>query len=344
MSVAPIPFATLWNDAPNEIKVAILKQASVDTLKSLLPFNQLRRFARRALRERVNDIIEDFHLDPALVLKMMDTTGTIISGSAALQAVSPRLNWKAGDVDFYCGVDVIDAVLLCFKRQSYEVVNTHPAPYAYKKFYTFGARNALPSNFEARFRANSCIENVFTLSHTPSALTINVIQSRSPASATPLAFFHSTLVMNFVSAGGVACAYPDLTLNSLGLMNFQSMPPVQHVHIRDVRAVDKYQSRGYLFVQGDEHDVTVDGIERGRTWDDPFTIKMCFRKHLKVLTGPNSTISWRTSFREYYNWGFREHAPEVLVEEDGRVVCYRNWVGPASLTMVSPPARARRIA
>ncbi|TEB18776.1 hypothetical protein FA13DRAFT_1803064 [Coprinellus micaceus] len=339
-----LPFASLWDDAPNEIKIAILKHAPLDTLKSLLPFHELKPLARQALIERVNDIMELFHLRPRVVLEMMESTGTVLSGSAALQVVSPSLSWKPSDLDFYCGFNDVQDVVYCFAGESYEVSMTFDAPYACKKFYTYAPASARPANFEARFCANSCIEKVYTLVHRESKLTINVIQSRSPASAAPLAFFHSTLVMNMVSANGVVCAYPDLTLNSKGLMNFQTMPPIQPVHLRDILAVDKYQQRGYSFVQGDDHDITVDGDERVRSWRDPWSSRMRFRSGAKVIQGANATLSWRTSFRQYFNWGIREHAPEVLVEEDQRLVCYRNWVGPAHLAMSSRPSRARRVA
>ncbi|TEB31094.1 hypothetical protein FA13DRAFT_1709940 [Coprinellus micaceus] len=319
-----LPFASLWDDAPNKIKIAILKHAPLDTLKSLLPLHELKPLARQALIERVNDIMELFHLRPQVVLEMMESTGTDLSGSAALQVVSPSLSWKPSDLDFYCGFNDVQDVVYCFAGESYEVSMTFDAPYACKKFYTYAPASARPANFEARFCANFCIEKVYTLVHQERKLTINIIQSRSPASAAPLAFFHSTLVMNMVSANGVVCAYPDLTLN--------------------LKAVDKYQQRGYSFVQGDDHDITVDGDERVRSWRDPWSSRMRFRSGAKVIQGANAILSWRTSFRQYFNWGIREHAPEVLVEEDQRLVCYRNWVGPAHLAMSSHPSRARSVA
>ncbi|TEB16196.1 hypothetical protein FA13DRAFT_1650826 [Coprinellus micaceus] len=149
---------------------------------------------------------------------MMRSTGAILSGSAALQVVSPSLSWKPSDLDFYCGFNDVQDVIYCFAGESYEVSMAFDAPYDCKKFYTYAPASARPTNFEARFRSNSCIQKVYTLVHRESEITINVIQSRSPASAAPLAFFHSTLVMNFVSADGVVCAYPDLTLSSQGML------------------------------------------------------------------------------------------------------------------------------
>ena len=128
------------------------------------------------------------------------------------------------------------------------------------------------------------------------------------------------------------------------MMNFQTMPPIQPIYLRDIQAIDKYQKRGYSFVQGDDHDSTVDGMERNRSWNDPWAARMQFPSGLDVVHGANATVAWRTSFRQYFNWGIREHAPELLVVEANGLVCYRNWVGPAYLSMSVRPGRARRIA
>jgi hypothetical protein len=121
----------------------------------------------------------------------------------------------------------------------------------------------------------------------------------------------------------------------IGLMNFQTMPPVQCIYARDIAAVTKYQDRGYHFVQGDDNDPTVDAQGRSRSWCDAYTLRMAFSANdRKTLTsGHNYRLIWRVGFREYFRGGFWEHAAECVVEETDIIICYRNWTGPACFTM-----------
>lgn len=92
---------------------------------------------------------------------------------------------------------------------------------------------------------------------TPSGLTVDVIRSPSGSPITPLRFFWSTLVMNFLTPQACVCGYPSATLQGVGIMK---RAPIRR---RDNAAKDKYISREFRFV-GEEHRDQVD------MWDHLF--------------------------------------------------------------------------
>jgi hypothetical protein len=154
---------------------------------------------------------------------MMRRYQTVLSGSAALRVVDAA-EWWPGDLDFYCPEHLLVEVIQWFRRQGYKVVHSMDQPYRARVFHNFGSgrrpprpESSLSLEFKARYSAESCMKKVYTLKHKRHRhLSINIIQSRSRSALAPLAFFHSSLVMNFISAEGVFSAYPSLTLNQQG--------------------------------------------------------------------------------------------------------------------------------
>lgn len=72
-------------------------------------------------------------------------------------------------------------------------------------------------------------------------LCFQIIQSIDQAADTPLAYFHSTIVMNFLAHDHIAVAYPKLTLNRAGILN----NTITNFHAFHIPAIAKYISRGY---------------------------------------------------------------------------------------------------
>ncbi|KIN97310.1 hypothetical protein M404DRAFT_160711, partial [Pisolithus tinctorius Marx 270] len=75
---------------------------------------------------------------------------------------------------------------------------------------------------------------------------IDVIVSRTSTAISPLFQFHSTAVMNFISADSIFCAYPNLTFHRRALIN--SLPVYNgSIGFKTMAALQKYASRGFDF-------------------------------------------------------------------------------------------------
>ncbi|TEB27296.1 hypothetical protein FA13DRAFT_1712673 [Coprinellus micaceus] len=304
------------------LKVKALSYLPLKDLEALSHSQQTRKLVRKGLKVRVHDTLLRFRLSPSKTLRMMRQTKTVISGSAALKVID-ACQWEANDVDFYCPKEEIRNVLSWFERHRYHVVHSC-------KSYSFttaahdpsGGRYTTPEVLFVQLNANNCIETVFTLRNELSGDKINVIQSRSSSAVAPIAFFHSTIVMNFISSDTVVCGYPSLTLRGQGLMNAQTMPPLRAVK-REVSAVAKYQRRGYTFIQGRNEDPTFnpDDPHRNRSWTDRHSLRMEFRGRNYRLrdhmgNGAVGDGEWKVSYREWYmENGFIEYPAQFLVEE-----------------------------
>ncbi|KAJ3531477.1 hypothetical protein NMY22_g8136 [Coprinellus aureogranulatus] len=124
------------------------------------------------------------------------------------------------------------------------------------------------------------IKTVFTLTHQVNGKKLNIIQSASSSPLVPIAFFHSTLVMNFVHADGLVCAYPDLTFNNIGLLSTYTMHPSNSgsiISTRLIGALLKYQERGFTLIEGERDDLHQAIRQKERTWSDSSSLHLCFR-------------------------------------------------------------------
>ncbi len=102
------------------------------------------------------------------------------------------------------------------------------------------------------------LRDVRTL-YTPSGRRVDVIRSPSTTPITPLRFFWSTAVINFVTPDAYVCGFPHATLSRLGVLK---QGPLGR---RDKLAIAKYEQRGYHFL-GQEWREMVD------TWDYFFLV------------------------------------------------------------------------
>ena len=74
-----------------------------------------------------------------------------------------------------------------------------------------------------------------------------VIVSKAPASIVPIFQYHSTVAMNFVSAKHIFCAYPELTLRGLSMIN----PGPFYCGCFDLMTMDelrKYNMCGFSYI------------------------------------------------------------------------------------------------
>ena len=158
--------------------------------------------------------------------KLADVDG-VVSGSAALHLLLPAAttNWTPSDLDLYVPRSGYSALESWIARQGYCISH-------------IGARNGntyLFSTMEQRLRFSNGVH------------TIEIIVSKTEAACAPIFHFHSTAVMNFVTANGIFCAYPKLTLAYLSMVN---PAPIYcdafQLHTMD--ALRKYENRGFTYV------------------------------------------------------------------------------------------------
>ena len=81
---------------------------------------------------------------------------------------------------------------------------------------------------------------------TPTGKHVDVIRSPTYSPVTPLRFFWSTLVMNFITPRACVCGFPSATMQRIGVLKQGLLRPRDHV------AIAKYRDeRGFYFV-GDQ--------------------------------------------------------------------------------------------
>ncbi|KAI6145046.1 hypothetical protein BKA82DRAFT_3928687, partial [Pisolithus tinctorius] len=75
--------------------------------------------------------------------------------------------------------------------------------------------------------------------------SIDVIVSSTVATMSPIFKFHSTTMMNFISADHIFCAYPALTLHLMSLVN---AGPIyfKPFGFRTMCTLEKYGVRGFV--------------------------------------------------------------------------------------------------
>ena len=81
---------------------------------------------------------------------------------------------------------------------------------------------------------------------TPTGRRVDVIRSPTGSPITPLRFFWSTLVMNFITPRACVCGYPSATLERVGVLK------QGRLRVRDKAAIAKYRDDRAFYFVGDE--------------------------------------------------------------------------------------------
>lgn len=168
-------------------------------LHALVALAQTHPYAEEAHYEldfRVKQTFEEWYLDGNATLLMLDSTDSVMSGSAALKICDP-MSWMPGDLDFYCPLGRLQQVRTFFSNLQYTRTDT-PNMSAQDPLYT----------------SKTLIHTVVIMEK--DGKHINIIESSVPSAIAPIFAFHSTLLMNVVTARGVLCFYPSMTLLGFG--------------------------------------------------------------------------------------------------------------------------------
>ncbi|KIK19910.1 hypothetical protein PISMIDRAFT_63470, partial [Pisolithus microcarpus 441] len=124
---------------------------------------------------------------------------TIILGSTALHILLPTHGtaWTPGDLDIY--------------------IPQSTSAHLLKKLVLEGFTSVSEVDMNKKGYSHCKLSCVFVL--TKGHLCINVLVSSTSAAISPILQFHSTTVMNFISADTIFSCYPSLTLRHLSMMN-----------------------------------------------------------------------------------------------------------------------------
>lgn len=203
----------IWNGLPSELQHKIVKHIPIRHLRTLQEIRPLevQHFGTSIVLPGLNDLVRAearrrvvmtyvrFRLAPDSLEAVMRETGMVLSGSAALEITTPG-NFTPQDLDFYCPQRAIETVMSYFVNEAGYIDETTPrdrADYA---------------------GLGTGIDTVMSLRHSGDpGLKLNVIQSTSMSPHAPILFFHSTVVMNFISCDGIASLYPCLTSQKKGM-------------------------------------------------------------------------------------------------------------------------------
>ncbi|KAI0705717.1 hypothetical protein C8Q76DRAFT_597440, partial [Earliella scabrosa] len=145
----------------------------------------------------------------------------IISGSVALQFFLEDEKWVPGDLDVY----VPDTTFLDFTAAIEDPRGLN---------FTHCPRDAERSHVDGEDGIRVVRRYVTTTGR-----NVDVIRSIVHSPVTPLRYFWSTLVTNFIFPDGCACGFPHATLSRRGLIKDGPLT------LKDRLAVAKYLERGF---------------------------------------------------------------------------------------------------
>ncbi|KAI6101386.1 hypothetical protein EDD16DRAFT_1486555 [Pisolithus croceorrhizus] len=147
-------------------------------------------------------------------MDILHACDAVISGSTALHILLLKqgTEWMPGDLDLYIPQMMLVPMVSCLMEEGYAMVTEcegEDMPYT-------------PTN------------GVHIVQLTNSKQRIDVIVSGTASALSLIFHFHSTAVMNFVSADTIFCTYPRLTLQQLSLVMRQVMMHWHHEHAGSV--------------------------------------------------------------------------------------------------------------
>lgn len=212
-------------DLPVELHFRIMEYSSLPDLEMLAAANTFfRSLVQQHVPQRMATLFNFFEIDPLQMLDVLNRTRSVVSGSAALVVLNPW-SFTPNDIDIYVSATrstlLIELLAARFEYFVDTTINTARAGYP----------------------PLSGITAIHTLKN--SRHVVQVIVTLSDNAVNALFRFHSTTVMNFVSAHGVYSAYPVLTSQQRGLRNHYELSRNGQSDEAIKSCLDKYEQRGY---------------------------------------------------------------------------------------------------
>jgi hypothetical protein len=204
-------------------------------------------------RKRLS-LFRPFFTDPLAFIRVLRRTKSIVSGSVALAFMVPAtsLGWSPSDMDIYVTESTVGTWIGYLNLCGYKLERP---------------RKDRSSTYTVRPE----IHEVVCLEHHVSGRRIDMIIAVNDL-RTPIFRYHSTIVMNCLSADGFFSAYPLLTASLRGVMNPSAMITLNIPPSHVAQCYRKYDQRGFFIAErpsvwvGDEH-------RCGRSWYCPETLR-----------------------------------------------------------------------
>ncbi|OBZ68215.1 hypothetical protein A0H81_11693 [Grifola frondosa] len=160
------------------------------------------------------------------------------SWKASFELLSIFQLFSPNDLDIYVNANNAAQLITYLRDDEHYEDRRNESPYHGSPFH------ALTPTLHYPLSGISCIMRLVRANR-----CIDVIISADDSPLTPLPYFWSTLVMNFVSADFICCAYPIPTLLYLcGIVNAARVLTTPIGIIKTMQCVQKYASRGYNLV------------------------------------------------------------------------------------------------
>ncbi|KAG8924487.1 hypothetical protein FRC01_011431 [Tulasnella sp. 417] len=236
-------------------------------LPEVMKMSHLSRAFRQSvleyLRQRIDGHLKTWFNDSACFRNMLKTTSSIVSGSTVL-SFALGVDWGVQDLDIYVGAGDGGAtrpIDRCAELLEYlvEVEGHQPeASFGVASDITF--RGIVPTPAPITFTkygeilAKSIVA-IYKLSKTrsvpgqkePIIVHIDVIKGRVANPAKIIPEFHSTQVMNWMSADNITITYPVLTFAMRGVVNWDRR---SFGGPQDTLWKEKYAARGFKLFAG----------------------------------------------------------------------------------------------
>lgn len=260
---------------------------------------------RNELRGRHRRMLQSFVPNPDALLQQLRLHEGIISGSFALNYFEGNNSWAAADLDVYIPHDAW--LSMCTYMVDVEGYATDPEVelriarvQARIKEKQSQMLHVVPTNDTVHSEDDTDDEDdeddidwIYSPLFVETGISavrrlfkrgqkVDIIQVKSTCASFALTRFWSTLQMNYLTPDGFCCAYPEYTLNGMGVLN--PLAVNRHGIARSTvrHLIDKYIARGYAFVpraladgQSCAHDTIGCPLLR-RGFDDAYCYSMWF--------------------------------------------------------------------
>ncbi|KAG1734241.1 uncharacterized protein EDB91DRAFT_1084144 [Suillus paluster] len=241
----------------------LVELSSLATMTSTLHTNidEYIQRCRRIIFARFISNIQEF-------VGLLQGTGAVVSGSCALNLVQARQGAVAiNDLDIYTTLQNFkDFVQFFTETEHYTVIRNinHPPPGPYNS-----------SGMAKLFRLQNNGRNV------------DIIVTNLSSAISPIFQFHSTIVMNFISAEAVFCAYPGWTLDMAGLVH-PRMYKQNATNFATVKGLAKYMQRGFTVYL----EITELAVHESRC------VKMYYCPQITRSTNDKGKLAWVAGHKE----------------------------------------------
>jgi len=212
----------------NNIFEQLLNTSDVDSLARLAAISTSNaEKVCRNLQHRIDSLAAPFFSSGMVLREILQTCDAVVSGSAALHLLLPisTTKWKPKDLDLYVPHRHMKELTRRLQKLGYQLLPCIP-------------------NIHGTYSSPHIIAvHKFALGQN----IIDVVESCTDASFSPIFLFDSTAVMNFIGTDFIFSAYPSLTLQSKSLLNPYSFYGNTYARNK-ISHLEKYCERGFQFI------------------------------------------------------------------------------------------------